>query len=194
MRLRLWSLISILATLSLPAGGVMIKVPLADLVQGAQTIVQGRVLEVRSAWSLDNSLIVTLVSLQIQEILKGQAAAPTILIQTPGGQVGDLRLVVSDAPGFNVNETVLVFLKAISTRFSPKISVLALQSEGPVYEVLEKAQGKYSIDAAGLAGKKGYDLLTAAGDNDAALPLSDLKARIKIFLHDPGPAHGRDLE
>lgn len=181
-RLRLVAAALGFISLGLTAAALMIKAPLPDLVAGAEAIVVGRVTQVRSSWSLDNNLIVTLTSIEVKETIKGGAAAPTILIQTPGGQIGDLRLAVSDEPSFTTDETVLVFLRPLPSRFSPTNSVLSLRSPAPVYELLEKAQGKYSIRADGVAQKAGYRLLGADESNDTSLPIDELKARIRALL------------
>ena len=172
----------------LSASGLMIKAPLADLTAGAAAIVLGRVIEARSSWSLDNSLIVTLTTIEVRETLKGRSVSRLIAVQTPGGQVGDLRLAVSDEPGFAADETVLLFLKPLSSRLSGANSILALTSPEPVYTLLEKAQGKYSIDGNGLAVKTGYRLLAADGSDDTSLPLDELKKRIRALLRGPAAA------
>jgi hypothetical protein len=192
MKSRTAAIVLALGLCGAPAGALMIKAPLADLVAGAEAIVLGRVTDVRCSWSLDGNLIVTVVSIQIQQTLKGRTSAPTIIIQTPGGQIGDLRLDVSDAPRFRTEESVLVFLKSPRPGFSPANSILALRSAGRVYEILEKAQGKYSIDADGMAQKNGYHLLAPDTAGDASLPLSELKLRIRSLLRNPAPAQAKN--
>ena len=164
------------------ASGLMIKVPLAALTTGAETIVLGRVAEVRSSWSLDNSLIVTLTTIEIQESMKGRLSSRRLVVQTEGGQVGDLSLSVSDEPVFAVGETVLLFLKPLPARFSGANSVLVLTSPDPVFRMLEKAQGKYSVDADGQARKTGYRLIDADGSDETSLPLTTLQQRITSLV------------
>ncbi len=170
------------AALGLTADALMIKALLGDLVGGAEAIVVGRVTKVLSSWSLDNRLIVTLVSIEVEETIKGRTSPRTIAVQLAGGQIGDLRLAVSDEPSFAADETVLVFLRRLPARFSPADSVLSLTSPDPVYEILEKAQGKYSVGPDGLAQKTGYSLLSADAGNDTSLPIEELKARIRTLL------------
>jgi hypothetical protein len=190
-RLRLVAAALGFACLGLPAAALMIKAPLADLVAGAEMILVGRVTQVRSSWSLDNSLIVTLASIEVEESIKGRASSRRIAVQTRGGQVGDLGLAVSDEPSFTPGETVLVFLKRLPARFCPANSVLVLTSAEPVYEILEKAQGKYSVGADGLAQKTGYRLLAADDSNDVSLPVEVLKARIRALLRSTSMARRR---
>jgi hypothetical protein len=183
-RLRLVAAALGFISLGLTAAALMIKTPLPDLVGGAEAIVVGRVTQVRSSWSLDNNLIVTLTSIEVKETIKGRTSSRRIAVQTPGGQVGDLRLAVSDEPSFTMDETVLVFLRPLPSRFSPANSVLSLRSPVPVYELLEKAQGKYSIGADGVAQKAGYRLLAADESDDTSLPIEELKARIRALLRE----------
>jgi hypothetical protein len=171
------------------ASGLMIKAPLSSLTAGAETIVLGRVAEVRSSWSLDNSLIVTLTTVEIQESMKGRLSSRRLVVQTQGGRIGDLFLAVSDEPVFTEGETVLLFLKPLPERYSGANSVLTLTSPDPVFRMLEKAQGKYSVDADGLARKTGYRLLEADGSDEASLPLTALRERLKSLLR--GSARSR---
>jgi hypothetical protein len=164
------------------ASGLMIKVPLSALTAGAETIVLGRVVEVRCSWSLDNSLIVTLTTIEVQESMKGGLSSRRLAVQTEGGRVGDLALAVSDEPVFVAGETVLLFLKPLPERFSGANSVLTLTSPEPVFRMQEKAQGKYSVDADGQARKTGYRLLEADGSDETSLPLSALKERLKSLI------------
>ena len=174
--------------LGLSASGLMVKASLADLAGGAELILLGRVIEARSSWSLDNSLIVTLTTIEVRGTIKGRTMSRRIAVQTPGGQVGDLRLTVSDEPAFAADETVLLFLKPLPARFSGANSILVLNSPAPVYEMLDKAQGKYSIGEDGLARKAGYRLLAVDESDDTALPLIELTARIKTLLRRPAAA------
>lgn len=188
MKFRIAAAVSGVIALGLSAAGLMVKAPLSDLAAGAEAIVLGRVIEARSSWSLDGSLIVTVTTIEVQETIKGRTGSARIAVQTPGGQVGDLRLTVSDEPEFETNEAVLLFLKPVKSRFSGANSVLALASLAPVYELLEKAQGKYSIGQDGLARKTGFRLLAADGSDDTSMPLGELKARLKTLLRRPAAA------
>jgi hypothetical protein len=172
------------------ASGLMIKVPLSALTAGAETIVLGRVVEVRCSWSLDNSLIVTLTTIEVQESMKGRLSSRRLVVQTEGGRVGDLSLAVSDEPVFTDGETVLLFLKPLPESYSGANSVLSLTSPDPVYRMLEKAQGKYSVDADGQARKTGYRLLEADGSDEASLPLTALKKRLKSLIQGAARSRG----
>lgn len=95
-----------------PAFSVVKYAPLAGMAAKADAIVQGRVLGTLSEWTPDRSLIVTVVSVEVREVLKGRPA-PVLLVQIPGGVVGDIGLRVSDTPAFVPDEEVVLFLRAI---------------------------------------------------------------------------------
>jgi hypothetical protein len=179
---------------SVSAYSIMIQVPLADLVAGADVIVIGQVTDLECTWNLDNSLIVTVVALRIQEVMKGRVLSRIILIQIPGGTMGDIGLKVSDVPCFQKDETALVFLKTILNPNSPKNSYLAIQNYLSSYEVFEQAQGKYAIDKNGLARKEGYDLIKKDDDTDRSLALTELKMKIKSMLRKASLSRGKSRE
>ena len=161
---------------------LMIKLSLKRLCIGADAIIFGEVKKIQSQWSMDGSIILTIVTLQIHETLKGKIYTNQVLIQYPGGEVGDISLKVSDMPTFQTNEKVLVFLKFIKNVKDIKHSpVIALSIFQP-FSVFGAAQGKYSIDSRGIARKDGYTLISKEGEPDKSLHLSNLKAQIRKFL------------
>jgi len=161
---------------------LMIKLSLKKLCIGADAIIFGEVKEIQSQWSLDGSIILTIVTLQIHETLKGKIYTDQVLIQYPGGEVGDLALQVEDTPSFRMDEEVLVFLKFIKNVKNIKHSpVIALSIFQP-FSVFGAAQGKYSIDSRGIARKNGYTLVSKEKESDRSLHLSNLKAKIRNFL------------
>lgn len=108
---------------------IMIKLPLSKLATESEAIVLADVLQVKCEWSWDRQLILSVVSLQVGEVLKGKLDQPEILIQVPGGTVGDIELRVSDMPDFTAGERVLVFLSEIPDRIgnrnSPSLSLFS---------------------------------------------------------------------
>ena len=69
-----------------------------DLIIGSETIVQGTVSEVRCAWAEDHSSIYTYVTLDVADQFKGAPVGSELVIQIPGGQVGEITQWVSDTP------------------------------------------------------------------------------------------------
>ncbi|HEY6360630.1 MAG TPA: hypothetical protein VIX63_05975 [Vicinamibacterales bacterium] len=83
----------------------------ADVVNGSQLIVHGRVIEVRSEMTAGRRSIASLVTIAVDEALKGSAGS-TVIFRVPQGQVGRYRRIIVGAPDFVVGEEVLLFLTA----------------------------------------------------------------------------------
>src|SRR5207249_4767345 len=79
----------------------------------------------------------TLVTLSVEEVLKGALPAQTIILKEVGGTVGETREVIFGAATFQRGERVLVFLRA--------------RPDGSLHSN-QLAMGKFRIevDAAGL--------------------------------------------
>ena len=161
---------------------LMIKLSLKRLCIGADAIIFGEVKKIQSQWSMDGSIILTIVTLQIHETLKGKIYTNQVLIQYPGGEVGELALQVEDTPSFRMDEEVLVFLKFIKNVKDIKHSPVIVLSIFQPFSVFGAAQGKYSIDNHGIARKGGYTLISKEREPDRFLHLSNLKAKIRNLL------------
>jgi len=157
---------------------IMIKLSLRKLTVEADAIILGKVKDTQSQWSVDKSVILTIVTLQVNEILKGKIDSNEVLLQYPGGEVGDIGLKASDMPTFQRNELVLVFLKSISDFQNTKHSPVITQNLFPAFSIIGAAQGKYSIDIDGIARKSDYNLISKDSQSDIELPLETLKAKI----------------
>lgn len=88
---------------------VLAPASLADLSRDATAIVRGRVVAVESRWTGDRRAIETVVTLRAESYLKGDLG-PTLRFAVPGGVFGRYRSVIVGAPGFAVDESVIVFL------------------------------------------------------------------------------------
>lgn len=69
-----------------------------ELISQSESIVLGQVQDVRSAWAEDGSQIYTYVTLAVEEQFKGEAIGREIVVQVPGGTVGEITQKVSDTP------------------------------------------------------------------------------------------------
>jgi len=162
----------------------MIKLPLLRLTQVSDVIILGNVEDIRCEWSLNREIILTVTTLKIKEVWKGNIRYSRVFIQTPGGTIGDLSLKVSDVSVFQKGEDVLVFLKTIDDVMHLENSFSVSLNYLPSFFVFGRAQGKYSIDNNKIARKWGYSLLDKEVDKDNELTLSELKERIKVIVKD----------
>jgi len=84
---------------------------LADLINKASTILQGKVSKVEPHWNKDQTMIYTSVTVSVGSYLKGGNAARDVTIEVPGGTVGEISLWVSDTPVFEEGQEVILFLR-----------------------------------------------------------------------------------
>ena len=160
----------------------MIKLSIERLTMESDTIVYGEVKTIQSLWSLDGSIILTVVTLRVHGILKGNVINNQVLIQYPGGEVGDIGFKQEDMPYFHVDEKVIVFLKSIKDVMNIKHSPTIAQNIFQAFSVFGAAQGKYSINKNQIARKWGYSLLDKEVDKDNELTLSELKTRVEVIV------------
>ena len=80
------------------SSALLLEMTKEELIVNSESIVLGTVQEVRSAWAEDRSQIFTYVTLNVSEQFKGEAVGREIVIQIPGGTVGDITQKVSDTP------------------------------------------------------------------------------------------------
>jgi hypothetical protein len=130
-RLAAGSLIAAWLGLSTVAATVVPWMDLEDMSAKADVIVLGTVESTESRWSDDGRIIVTRAFVTVERPLKGGPRA-RVLVETPGGRVGDLAMVASGAPVFHPGERVVLFLEptggpaggAASKGFVPRYGVV----------------------------------------------------------------------
>ncbi|HOX26883.1 MAG TPA: hypothetical protein PLL30_14390 [Candidatus Krumholzibacteria bacterium] len=93
-----------------PGLALVIEKDVTQLSNEADRIVVAAVADLESAWAPDGLTIYTDVTLQVEQDLKNSGAS-TITVRIPGGTVGDLSMVESDTPTFELGERVVAFLK-----------------------------------------------------------------------------------
>jgi hypothetical protein len=163
-RVSVWVAVAMVLLVAL-AGSVaqaaVVPWDLTTLTLRADLIVYGRIVGQFSRWDGQKGAIHTRSTLAVREQIKGNTGTRFLAIETPGGVVGDIGLMVLPAPRFARGEEVLVFLAA-----SP---------EGG-YRVVGSLQGKYAV-------RQGWALNDDLG---IAVPLVTLVRRILGIME----AHG----
>ncbi len=130
----------------------------------ADIILIGRVTEVRSEWITAPRTIVTRVVVAVDETLKGAGPGASVTITQPGGQVDDVRAVVTGTPVFTRGQRVLLFL--------------ARGHDGTLHP-LWMWQGVFVIEASG-AGDEAIRTAPDAADAVDRLPLDRLREQIRV--------------
>jgi len=139
--------------------------PFADLVRQADYIVRATVTAVTSEWQTDgdNTHIITKVTLNVSDVLKGTPPQPLVL-QMLGGTVDGVTMQVEGAPRFNVGEEHIFFIHGNGTQFTPLVGLM---------------YGSYPVFADTKTGKT-YVLrsngMPLYNEQDVSLPLNKLSA------------------
>ena len=153
-----------------PTGATtVIPADLSELTHDAIAIARGRVVAVDGRWTDDRRTIETIVTLDVDEYLKG-ALGTTVQFRVPGGLLGRFRSIVVGAPRFAVDDRVIVFL---GTR-GPMIPYIVGFSQG-VYRVVP--------DANRHAWRVTPPLLPSAGESAAKIVRGE-PARVPLALDD----------
>jgi len=140
------------------------------LTRSSEMVVRGEVKEVKSYWSDDGKTIFTSATISIRDIIRGKLVQKTIVVEYPGGQVGDIGLKVSDVATFKKGEQILLFLKPAKNKRA--------EAED-IYNIVGRAQGKYTIDSDGIAKKRGFSLADGKDAIDNNIPVDKLIEKIK---------------
>ena len=97
--------------------GATTVVPLSfeQLVTESQSVVYGRVTDVRAQWTADRRFIESVVTIDVLRGMKG-TIGESVAFTVPGGQVGRYLNVIPGAPSFVRGDTAVFFLTAQGAR------------------------------------------------------------------------------
>jgi hypothetical protein len=105
---------------------------LEQLVQASTDIVRGRVGNQESRWNEANTQIVTFTTIVVGERIKGRAGA-TVVVEQPGGTVGNVRSDVAGAVRFQEGADYLLFLEPAGLNSSRRLVVGMMQGAYRIY-------------------------------------------------------------
>ena len=103
-------LLALLAWSPATLAAVVPYMGLEDLEREAEVVVLGSVEAADSGWSDDGRIIVTRVTVTVEEVLKG-GPRKNLVIEVPGGTMGGQTLVASGAPMFRKGDRAVLFLQ-----------------------------------------------------------------------------------
>jgi hypothetical protein len=115
---------------------VLVPADLGELSRDAVAIARGRVTAIDAQWTDDHRTIESVVSLQVDEYLKG-SLGPVVQFRVPGGLLGRYRSIFVGAPEFAVDQHVVVFLGA----HGPSVPYVLGLSQG-VFRLAPNARGR----------------------------------------------------
>jgi len=142
-----FALMAMLCSTSLHAM-VVLPAEFNEMVSASQTIVQGRIIDVRSYETAGRRTIESLVTVQVVDAIKGQPGT-IAYFKLPGGQVGRYRRVMVGVPQFTQGDEVVLFLKGSA----PAVPMPFGLTQG-VYRVNRDVSGRVVVMPA-IAGGSG---------------------------------------
>lgn len=104
----------LIAAASRDATAALVRYDVPSLARRSSLIICGKVTEIRSYWGMYGKLgplILSDVTLRVDEVWKGEPAGTEVTVQLLGGRIGDRWQWCPDSPTFEKDEEVLVFLK-----------------------------------------------------------------------------------
>ena len=93
---------------------VLVPAEFREVVQGAELIAYGRVVDTQAQWADGRTRIDTAVTVDVASWLKGGADG-TVTFKVPGGEMGRYRSVMVGAPVFQRGDEAVLFLKSDGT-------------------------------------------------------------------------------
>ena len=135
------------------------KSTLKQLALDSDVILSGKVLNQNSDWNKSKSKIYTIVTIEVDEYLKGNINEQRITVKHPGGEVDNIGELYSHMPKFSNYEEVFLFTKK--------------NDDGINYKVVNGEEGKLTIVSDQQTGEK----ITASNKK-----VSELKNEIKSYV------------
>lgn len=145
----------------------MIALSTEELTKLSENVIVGKVEKTVAQWSEDGKTIITRATIQINNVIRGNLNKNKIIVEYPGGAIGDIELIVSDVSSLKVGEKVMLFL----TRKNLK--------DDSVFKIAGKAQGHYTIDKNGIARKGGFSVIGNKYTIDNNVPVNTLIDKIR---------------
>ncbi len=82
-----------------------------DLIKTSDFIALGQVVNTKTIYNHDKSLILTVSTIEVKNYIKGAQETTELNLVTPGGKIGDIGMKVHGIPALNKNERVVLFLR-----------------------------------------------------------------------------------
>ncbi len=165
----LWVMFQCLLTF--PVFGLMIGLSTEELTKSSEVVIKGVVEEVESYWSEDGKTIFTGALITVRDVIKGKIDQRKIVVEYEGGIVGNKGLMVSDVSSLKKGEKIILFLTPGKSK--------KREQNGDVYNIVGRAQGKYTIGSDGIARKSGFSLVDGKDIIDNNISVDILIGKIK---------------
>jgi hypothetical protein len=156
---------------------VLVSADLGELTREARAIARGRVVALESRWAADRRSIETVVSLEVEEYLKGGLGA-VLQFRVPGGRVGRYRNIIAGAPEFAVDQRIVVFLGARG----PTVPFVLGFNQG-VFRVVPSDEGVgWTVTPSPVMPSATPGQVRPDERDRRPVPLADFQARVRDLL------------
>ena len=145
----------------------MIALSTKELTQLSKNVIVGKVETTVAQWSEDGKTIITRATIQINNVIRGKLDMNKIIVEYPGGEIGDIGLKVSDVSSLKAGEEVILFLSRKN------------EKDDSVFKIAGNAQGHYTIDKDGIARKGGFSVIGDKSTIDNNVPVNSLIDKIR---------------
>ena len=121
------------------------RTTIESLTAVSNAVVVAKTVKTESFWNADKTAIMTRVTLQVSDRLRGTSAGQTEII-VPGGQIGNYIHEVSDMPSFEKDDESVVFVE----RHRSGVNIVAggLMGKLPIHE--DRLTGIKTVSGSGL--------------------------------------------
>lgn len=155
----------------------IVPADVSELARDARAIVRGRVVSVDGQWTEDRRTIETIVTLEVENYLKGSLGS-TVRFRVPGGDLGRYRSVVVGAPQFAVDEHVVVFLGAIG----PMVPFVVGFNQGVFRVVRVAGSADWTVTPPPIMPSTAGAVPLVRGDaSRKPTPLADFESRVRTL-------------
>ncbi len=144
------------------AASTFLELSQEELVAQADSVVQGRVIEVQSFWNRQGTAIVTEAMVEVEETVLGRERSHVRLV-TFGGEVGGYAIEAHGFPTFKKGQRLLVFLEP------------GRKGEDGAHRVLGYRQGEFEV----RKDQRGREI---------AVPMWEAAERVRILKKDGSEA------
>ena len=161
---------------------MVMKLSEEDMATQAGTIITGTVTSIKSEWNEERTKIFTYITITPNSSLKGDRPTQEIVIEQPGGEVGDIGMFVEGTSVFEEGEDVLLFLERGRKGFQRTLGLsqgkFSIESD-PVTQrkILLKKRARLIRDSNGKIKRKAFTI-----KSDRKLYLDDFKKEIQDIL------------
>lgn len=158
----------LICCLASEAPAIMKALTTEKLTKASKMVILGEVEDLKSQWTENGEKIVTRATVVITRVIRGKSISKKLVVEYDGGEVGEIGLKVSDVYPLAKKEKVLLFLR-------PKEK----NNDTRVFNIVGKAQGKYTIHENGVARKRGFAVAGERRSIDNDIPLEELIRKIE---------------